>query len=230
MTKDTIRNFLRNGVTNKELVAECTTSVLRDWNPDECEHGSAGYIVAEEGDTVDLHDECSVSAYTTKDGDIMIATNGGDHEATEDLRYGVAELAALADLRDQLYSALFSAYYRTKDEKNDPEIKKLNGQIDHIDAIIKDHGLEAVAAHFGLEIVSSSELPNAELLDSDPSVARYARYGVKDASGTVTVAYTTPTYETICTWGDTTTDDDGNTVLDGFAGEDIEDLLATVLL
>ena len=210
MTKDTIRNFLRNGATIEELIAECTTSTLRDWNPAACEYASAGYIPADEGDAIDLHDEASVSAYIDDDtGAIMIGTNGEDAEAAENLNYGVAELAALIDLRDQL-----------EDED----------KIDYINGIVRRRGLEAVADHFGLEIVSCSELPNAKLLDSDPSVARYARYGVKDASGTVTVAYTTPTYETICTWGDTTTDDDGNTVLDGFAGEDIEDLLAVTLL
>lgn len=209
MTKDAIRDFLRNGATAEELVAECTTSTLRDWNPDECEHGSAGYVEADEGDTIDLNDEASVSAYTTADGAIMIGTNGGDTEATEDLRYGVAELAALIDLREQV------------DDED---------QVDYIDNIIRRRGLDAVLEHFGLEIVSSSELPNAHLLDDDPTVKTYADYGVKDQSGTVTVAYESTSGNTICTWGQTTTDDDGNTILEGFAGEDIEDLLAIQLL
>ena len=230
MNKDTIRNFFLNGVTVKELVAQCATATLRDWNPDGCEYGSSGYIEADEGDTIDLHDEASVSAYTTADGAIMIATNGGDAEAEEYADYGVAELAALIDLRDKLDSAPFHAYYLTKDEKNDQEIKKLDAQIDYIDRIISRRGLDAVLEHFGLEVVCSSELPNAELLDTDPSIDRYADFGVKDKDGTVTVAYYTRSGYTICTWGQTTTDDDGNTVLEGFAGEDIEDLLATVLL
>lgn len=209
MNKDTIRNFLRNGATTEELIAECTTSTLRDWNPDGCKCGSAGYIEGDEDDTIDLHDEASVSAYVADDGAIMIATNGGDTEATEDLRYGVAELAALIDLRDQL------------DDED---------QIDYIDGIVRRCGLDAILEHFGLEIVSCSELPNAHLLDDDPTVKTYADYGVKDQTGTVTVAYTSTSGNTICTWGQTTTDDDGNAVLEGFAGEDIEDLLAVTLL
>lgn len=210
MNKDTIRNFLRNGATTEELIAECATSTLLDWNPACCEYGSAGYIPAREGDTIDLHDEASVSAYIDDDtGAIMIGTNGEDAEALEDAGYDVATLAALIDLRDQL----------------DDEDK-----IDYINGIISRHGLDAVAEHFGLEIVSSSELPNAELLNDDPTVKTYADYGVKDQTGTVTVAYTSTSGNTICTWGQTTTDDDGNTVLEGFAGEDIEDLLAVTLL
>lgn len=210
MNKATIRNFLRNGATTEELIAECTTSTLRDWNPACCEYGSAGYIPAREGDTIDLHDESSVSAYIDDDaGAIMIASNGEDAEAEESTHYGVAELAALIDLRDQL------------DDED---------QIDYIDHIIRRRGLDAILEHFGLEIVSCSELPNAHLLDDDPTVKTYADYGVKDQSGTVTVAYESTSGNTICTWGQTTTDDDGNAVLEGFAGEDIEDLLAIQLL
>lgn len=210
MNKDTIRNFLRNGATTEELIAECTTSTLRDWNPAACEYGSAGYIEADEGDAIDLHDEASVSAYIDDDtGAIMIGSNGEDAEAEESTRYGVAELAALIDLRDQI------------DDED---------QIDYIDGIVRRRGLDAILEHFGLEIVSSSELPNAHLLDDDPTVKTYADYGVKDQTGTVTVAYTSTSGNTICTWGQTTTDDDGNTVLEGFAGEDIEDLLAIQLL
>lgn len=208
MTKDTLRNFLRNGVTVEELIAECTTSTLRDWNPAACEHGSAGYI--DHADLFDLHGEDSVSAYVDDDtGAIMIGSNGEDAEAEESTRYGVAELAALIDLRDQL-----------EDED----------KIDYINGIIRRRGLDAVAEYFDLEIVSSSELPNAELLDSDPTIRTYARFGIKDASGTVTVAYESTSGNTICTWGLITDDDDGNAVLEGFAGEDIEDLLAIQLL
>ena len=209
MTKDTIRKFLRNGTTVEELIAWAVDSTLRDWNPESAQFASAGYIEASDDDEIDLHDEASVSAYVTADGAIMIATNGGDSEAEEDTTYGVAELAALIDLRDQL-----------EDED----------KIDYIDGIISRRGLDAVLEHFGLEVVCSSELPNAELLDSDPTVKAYADFGVKDQTGTVTVAYRSTDGNTICTWGQTTTDDDGNTVLDGFAGEDIEDLLAVTLL
>lgn len=210
MNKSTIRNFLRNGATAEELIAECTTSTLRDWNPACCEYGSSGYIPADEGDAIDLHSESSVSAYIDDDtGAIMIGSNGEDAEALEDAGYDVATLAALIDLRDQL----------------DDEDK-----IDYIDGIIRRRGLDAIVEHFGLEIVSSSELPNAELLDSDPTVKTYADFGIKDQDGTVTVAYKSTEGNMICTWGQTTTLDDGTPALEGFAGEDIEDLLAIALL
>lgn len=208
MNKNTIRDFLRNGATVEELISECTYAVLRDWNPaGKC--GSVGYIEADEGDTIDLHDEGCVSAYVDDDGSITIATNGGETNADEVTAYGVAELAALIDLRDQL------------DDED---------QIDYINNIVRSRGLDAVADHFGLEIVSSSELPNAELLDSDPTIRTYAADGVLDQDGRVTVAYTSKEGYTACTTGDAIELDDGTPCLEGFAPEDIEDLLAVVLL
>lgn len=217
-----------------EAVNARVTATLRDWNPENCEHSSSGYIPAREGDTIDLHSESSVSAYTMEDGSIMIGTNGGDSELDASATYGVAEIAALAELRNTLDSALFSAYYHTKDEKNDPVIKRLDRQIDEIDNAIENRAIEALAAHEGLEIVSSSELPNAELLDSDPTVKTYADFGVKDQDGTVIVAFYSTNLNAgeYCTWGETRELDDGTTALDGYEPrmDEIEDFLAVALL
>lgn len=217
-----------------EAVNARVTATLRDWNPENCEHSSSGYIPAREGDTIDLHSESSVSAYTMEDGSIMIGTNGGDSELDASATYGVAEIAALAELRKTLDSALFSAYYRTKDEKNDPEIKRLDRQIDEIDKAIENRAVEALADYEGLEIVPCEHMPNSELLDDDTTIRSYADFGIKTRNGAVIVAFysTNPNAGEYCTWGETRELDDGTTALDGYEPRmsDIEDFLAVALL
>lgn len=194
-----------------DAIRDRATSTLRDWNPDGCEFASSGYVAAT-GDNIDLHDEGSVSAYVDPEtGATMIGTNGDNVELDESTDYGVAELAALADLRDQLPCGY---------------------QADYITEQIERCAVQTIAAHEGLEIVSSSMLPHADLLDADPTIKDYADEGILQDDGTVTVAcVTTDGYE-FCTWGQTRELDDGTTALDGYAPvlDDVEDLLAVALL
>lgn len=218
-----------------ETLRARAVAVNRDWNPDNCERGSSGYIPAPTaGDPIDLASEAAVSAYTTADGAIMIGTNGGDDEAEEDTAYGVAELAALADLRDALNSDLFGAYYRTQDEKNDPSIKRLNDQIDYIDGLIDRHIIKAIADYEGLQIVWHTDLPNAELLADTPYIRSYADEGIRDKDGNIIVAVYpgNPNAGEYCTWGQTRELDDGTTALDCYEPDmnDIADFLAVALL
>lgn len=218
-----------------DAIRDRASSTLRDWNPDNCERGSSGYIPAPTaGDPIDLASEAAVSAYTTADGAIMIGTNGGDYELDESTDYGVAELAALADLRDALNSDLFGAYYRTQDEKNDPAIKRINDQIDYIEGLIDRHIIKAIADYEGLEIVWHTDLPNAELLADTPYIRSYADEGIRDKDGNIIVAVYTenPNAGEYCTWGQTCELDDGTTALDCYEPDmnDIADFLAVALL
>ena len=218
-----------------ETLRARAVAVNRDWNPGNCECGSSGYIPAPTaGDPIDLDSEAAVSAYTTAGGAIMIATNGGDDELNESTDYGIAELAALADLRDQLDSALFHAYYITKNEENDPAIKRLNDQIDYIDGLIDRHIIKAIADYEGLEIVWHTNLPTAELLADTPYIRSYADEGIRNKDGTIIVAVypRNPNAGEYCTWGQTRELDDGTTALDCYEPDmtDIADLLAVALL